>query len=84
MRQCARHDGCYRELPWIKLILERHDGAAVAADRGYFLQFPVGAGNGHNGTVAVDGVAVGGEVPAPPSGPLAQLRGRLVQWLLWG
>ena len=74
----SRHDaGATR----FRLVLQRNDGAAVAAESCDALQVAVGAGQGHNRTVAVDGVSGGGKVPASALGVPSDLCGGLAQRL---
>src|SRR5580700_1526306 len=63
------------------LILQRYNRLAVAAEGGYFLQIPVGLGQGHHRPVAVNRMAVSGEVPASDRGVLLQVTGWLAHWL---
>ncbi len=62
--------GRMRPGPHESLIFERDYGAAVAAEGGNFLQAAVGERDGHHRAVAVDGVTVGGKVPASILGVL--------------
>jgi hypothetical protein len=63
---------------WL-LVFQGDYGAAVAAEGGYSLQIAVGAGDDHYWAVAVDGVTVGGEIPASAFGMLGQVAGRLTR-----
>ena len=65
------------------LILQWNDRTAVAAEGGDALQGSVGAGDGHDRAVAVNGVAGGGKIPAPALGVLGHGRGRLPLGFLW-
>jgi hypothetical protein len=69
-------------VPCELLVLEGYYGAAVAAEGGDALQVAVGAGDGHHGAVAVDGVSGSGEIPASAFGSLGQMRDWLPQSLL--
>lgn len=58
----------YRVMPGIrkpKLVFQRHHGLVVGAEGGDTLQSALGFGDVHDGAVAVDSVAGGGEVPFP-------------------
>lgn len=55
------------------LVLQRHGGAAVAAEGGYSFQIARGARNDHDWTVAIDRVAGRSQIPLPP----------LVRWVMW-
>ena len=61
----------------VTLVFEGNDGAAVAAEGGDSLEVAVGPGQGHYGTIAVNGVAGGGEVPASAFGVFGDLGGGL-------
>jgi hypothetical protein len=67
----------------LPLVLERHDGPAVAAKCGYLLDITIGLRQGHYGSIAVNGVAAGGKVPASTFGVLLHLAGRTPVWLRW-
>jgi hypothetical protein len=49
---------------------------AIAAEGGDFLQVAIGLRQGHHRSVAEDGVAAGGEVPASRFGMLVHVAGR--------
>ena len=64
----------------VNLVFEWDYGAAVAAEGGYSLQVSVSARDDHYRAVAVDGVAVGGKIPASTFGVLGDVAGRLARW----
>jgi len=66
------------------LVFQWDDGAAVAAEGGDSLQVAVGAGDGHDRAVAIDGVTGGGKIPASALGVLRSLGGRLAHGLRRG
>ncbi|MGA9554020.1 MAG: hypothetical protein WBR30_17375, partial [Candidatus Sulfotelmatobacter sp.] len=66
-----------------RLVFQRDDGSAVAAECGYLLDIAIGLRQRHYGAVAVNGVAAGGEVPASALGVLHNLAGRTAVWLRW-
>ena len=53
------------------LVFQRDYGAAVAAEGGDSLQAAVRAGDGHDGSVAIDGVTGGGKIPASTLGAVS-------------
>ena len=68
-----------REKP--RLVFQRHNRAAITAERGDFLQVTGSGGNRHYRAVAINGVAGGSEVPASAFGMLGQMRDGLA-WRL--
>jgi hypothetical protein len=75
MQDSCGRDEIIRELVWRCLVLEWDHCTAVAAEGGDFLQISVGAGQRHDGTVAVDSVAGGREVPTSTFGMFGDLAG---------
>ena len=65
------------------LVFQRNHGSAVAAKCGYLLEIAIGLRQGHHGSVAVNGMAAGGEVPASALGVLVNVAGRAPVWLRW-
>ena len=66
------------------LIFQRDYGAAVSAEGGDSLQIAVGAGDGHDRAIAIDGVTGGGKIPASTLGVLGGLAGGLAHGLRRG
>jgi hypothetical protein len=56
-----------------KLVFQRHNSFAVAAESGDFLQVAVCLRQGHHWSVAVDRVTIGGKVPASTLRTLIQV-----------
>jgi hypothetical protein len=59
----------------VLLIFQGHDGLAIAAECSHFLQIAIGLWQSHHGSVAVHGVAGGGEVPTSAFGGMLDLSG---------
>jgi hypothetical protein len=62
------------------LILQRNDGLSFATESSHFLQVAIALGQGHHRAIAVNRVAIGGEVPATAFGRLLHMPG----WLAHG
>lgn len=58
------------------LVFQRDHGSAVAAKCGYLLEIAIGLWQRHDGSVAVNGMAAGGEIPATALGVLLDVAGR--------